>query len=64
MLTFFLITMVIILIVETLEITERKKRERKLTSFIFLQLTINTVEILMTSFVCVCVERDRQKQRD
>ena len=64
MLTFFLITMVIILIVETLEITERKKRERKLTSFIFLQPTINTVEILMTSFVCIYVERDRQKQRD
>lgn len=42
----------------------RKKKERKLTSFIFLQPTINTVEILMTSFVCVCVERDRQKQRD
>lgn len=56
--------MVIILIVETLEIIERKKRERKLTSFIILVPTINTVEILMTSFVCVCVERDRQKQRD
>lgn len=56
--------MVIILIVETLEIIERKKREKKLTSFIILVPTMNTVEILMTSFVCVCVERDRQKQRD
>ena len=56
--------MVIILIVETLEITERKKKEGELTSFKFLLPTINTVEILMTSFVYVWRETDRNREID